>query len=1035
MADDEIRIDSQAFQNRLNGFLSHWKAEKRSSDGELAGVGSIAICAGSNPRQDDRNSKNQRTAAFMMWILGYEFPTTLFVLTPESLTVITTKKKSQLLQPLKGGKVPVDILVRSKNAEENQKHFDKCLDIVKAGGKKVGVLAAEKDVAAGAVPDEWRQAFKGIEKDVEEVDITAPLSTAWAVKDEKELRVIRDASRASTGVLRQYFVEEIISVVDNERKITHKTLADKVMAKIDDDRFFKNLKIAESFDSVQLDWGLPPTVQSGGQYDLKFQSEPDEIYLHSGVIVAGLGLKYQTYGSAVARTYLIDPTKAQEANYKFLLSVYADVLGMLKDGAVCKDVYNKTLSAIKSKKPELASNFVRSIGFGIGTEMQDNVFSINSKNSRTLKDGMTLTITIGFTDLQNTPTPKDKRAATYALVIMDTIRISAGKEPVVFTKGASSDLETVSFFFNDDEEEEKPKSKPKKDSKIGAVAQKNITSKRLRSDRAAIDNSEREAERNKHQSELKSKKQSEGMERYRKGFGNLNGTEQKTFKRFDSYKRDNQFPGNVKNLAIVVDTKAATIILPIMGRPVPFHINTIKNASTTQEGGFTSLRINFLSPGQGVGRKDDQPFEDANAHFVRSLTFRSKDGNHMEDVTSQITDLKKELSRKELEKKQMEDVVEQDKLMTTKDRKPNVMDLVFMRPALDGKRVPGTLQIHQNGLRYVHGMGGTHVDVLFSNIKHLFFQPCEKTEMIVIIHAHLINPIMIGKKKTKDVQFYREATEMAFDETGNRQRRRRMGDEEEFQQEQEERKRRAELDRHFKSFAQKIEAASETVDQAVQVDIPVRALNFNGVHSRSSVTMQPTTDCLVQLSEPPFYVITLADIEIVHLERVQFGLKNFDMVFVFKDFTRPPSHINTIPVENLDSVKDWLDSVDIPFSEGPLNLNWAQIMKTITTDPHNFFEEGGWGFLGASDSENEDDEEEEESVFEISEEEMGSVVSSEDESDFGDDGDASADESEGSGSDDEEGEDWDELEKKARRKDREIGHDDDEEDRGKKRKR
>lgn len=38
-------------------------------------------------------------------------------------------------------------------------------------------------------------------------------------------------------------------------------------------------------------------------------------------------------------------------------------------------------------------------------------------------------------------------------------------------------------------------------------------------------------------------------------------------------------------------------------------------------------------------------------------------------------------------------------------------------------------------------------DILFSNIKHLFFQPSEK-ELIVLIHVNLVSPIMIGKKKT-----------------------------------------------------------------------------------------------------------------------------------------------------------------------------------------------------------------------------------------------------------------------------------------------
>jgi nucleosome binding factor SPN SPT16 subunit len=371
-------------------------------------------------------------------------------------------------------------------------------------------------------------------------------------------------------------------------------------------------------------------------------------------------------------------------------------------------------------------------------------------------------------------------------------------------------------------------------------------------------------------------------------------------------------------------------------------------------------------------------------------------------------------------------------LLTKTGRKPFTLDLIFIRPALDGKRIPGNVEIHQNGLRYAHGAGGVKVDILFSNMKHLFFQPSQH-ELIVIIHVHLKNPIMIGKKKTKDVQFVREATDMAFDETGNRKRRHKFGDEEEFEQEQEERRRRAALDKEFKNFAEKIADAARS--ENVSVDIPFRELGFNGVPSRSSVLVCPTTDCLVQLTEPPFTCITLAEVEIVHLERVQFGLRNFDLVIVFQDYNRAPMHINTIPVECLDPVKDWLDSVDIPFTEGPLNLQWATIMKTVTSDPHLFFAEGGWNFLSTDSDDEGDNEEEEESAFEVSESELAiSDESSEDGSDF--DENASEDMSD-EGSDDSisEGEDWDELEKKAARKDREGEHGGDEEDKPKKRKR
>lgn len=159
----------------------------------------------------------------------------------------------------------------------------------------------------------------------------------------------------------------------------------------------------------------------------------------------------------------------------------------------------------------------------------------------------------------------------------------------------------------------------------------------------------------------------------------------------------------------------------------------------------------------------------------------------------------------------------------------------------------------------------------------------------------------------QDVQFIREISDTAFEETGNRKRKTRYGDEDEIEQEQEERKRRQMLNKEFQSFAQRISEVAETQNFEFEVDIPFRELGFSGVPFRTSVLLQPTTDCLVHLTELPFLVITLNEIEVVHLERVQFGLKHFDMVFVFTDFTRPPVHINSVPMEALDDVKDWLE--------------------------------------------------------------------------------------------------------------------------------
>ncbi|KAK2739035.1 FACT complex subunit spt16 [Myotisia sp. PD_48] len=1022
---DSINIDKVNFANRLSSFYSAWKADKRAGSQVFGGVGSIVILMG----RTEETAAFQKSNAMHFWLLGYEFPATLFVFTMEAMYVVTTAKKAKHLESLQGGKIPVELLVTTKDAEQKAKIFQKCLDVIKGAGSKVGVLP--KDTASGPFAEEWKRIFGDIAKDVEEVDIAPALSAhAFSVKGPDELTSMRNAARACSGLMSEYFVDEMSQLLDEEKKMSHKAFSGKIDAKIDDSKFFNKLaKLPSGFDPHQIDWAYGPVVQSGGNYDLRFTAVPDNKNLSPGIILAGFGIRYKTYSAVIARTYLVDPTKAQENNYGLLLNIQETVLKDIRDGAVVKDLYNKAIGMIKAKKPDLEKHFVKNIGAGIGIELRDANMVLNGKNNKTLKSGMTICLTIGFTDVPDDS--KVKENGVYSMLISDTIRVGESG-PHVFTKDAGADMDSVSFYFGDEEEAQKPK-KSTGNSRSSAIASKNITQTKLRAERPTQTNDGQDARRREHQKELQSKKLKEGLERYAGTKGDQNGVTQKNFKRFESYKRDTQLPARIKDLILYVDHKASTIIVPIMGRPVPFHINTIKNASKSDEGEYAYLRINFLSPGQGVGRKDDTPFEDPSAHFLRNLTLRSKDNDRLAQIAKDITELRKNALRREQVKKQMEDVVEQDKLIEIRNRRPVKLPDVYLRPQLDSKRVPGEVEIHQNGLRYQSPLRSDHVDVLFNNVKHLFFQPCAH-ELTVIIHVHLKTPIMIGKRTTRDVQFYRDATEMQVDETGNRRRKHRYGDEEEFEAEQEERRRRAALDREFKAFAEKISDAGK--DEGVDVDIPFREIGFTGVpgNYRSNVLIQPTTDALVQLTEPPFLALTLSEIEIAHLERVQFGLKNFDMVFVFRDFHRTPLHINTIPMESLEGVKDWLDSVDIPFTEGPLNLNWAAIMKTVTSDPHGFFVDGGWGFLG-EESDDEQEVESEESAFEISGSEAGeSEESSEEGSEFDDA--ASAEASEGlseDAEDSEEGDDWDELERKAIKKDKESRYED--EGRGKKRKR
>lgn len=151
---------------------------------------------------------------------------------------------------------------------------------------------------------------------------------------------------------------------------------------------------------------------------------------------------------------------------------------------------------------------------------------------------------------------------------------------------------------------------------------------------------------------------------------------------------------------IVIDRKAETVILPIYGQPIPFHIATLKNVTKSDEQEYTLLRFNFITPGQVIGKKDNTGFENPNATFVRALSFKSSEVFRMNELCREINDLKKEMQKRDAERAEMADLVEQDSLIEIKGRRPLRLPEVYVRPALEGKRRPGDLEIHTNGLRY-----------------------------------------------------------------------------------------------------------------------------------------------------------------------------------------------------------------------------------------------------------------------------------------------------------------------------------------------
>lgn len=90
---DEVTIDKATFHNRLSAFISQWRQDKRNGDSLFAGASSIAIVMG----KSDESQGFSKTSALQFWLLGYEFPSTVFVITQDSMHIVTTKKKGNNL--------------------------------------------------------------------------------------------------------------------------------------------------------------------------------------------------------------------------------------------------------------------------------------------------------------------------------------------------------------------------------------------------------------------------------------------------------------------------------------------------------------------------------------------------------------------------------------------------------------------------------------------------------------------------------------------------------------------------------------------------------------------------------------------------------------------------------------------------------------------------------------------------------------------------------------------------------------------------
>ena len=190
----DITIDADIFFNRLDAIKSHWLAHKEDIWG---GADALCIPMGSVKEQDVVYSKS---SSLHLYLLGYEFPDSLIVITPDRLYFMATQKKIAYIETLKDeNKFPIVTLVKSKDEAANRENFKVIINDIKGhGGKQLGTLL-RGDFDGRFVPS-WNDAVQSDLLDT--VDISRGLGYILSIKDAAE-QVFTDYGRFSHACLLQ----------------------------------------------------------------------------------------------------------------------------------------------------------------------------------------------------------------------------------------------------------------------------------------------------------------------------------------------------------------------------------------------------------------------------------------------------------------------------------------------------------------------------------------------------------------------------------------------------------------------------------------------------------------------------------------------------------------------------------------------------------------------------------------------------------------------------------------------------------------
>ena len=371
-----VSINAALFWSRLSSLVHSWQSGVKAWAG--AGVGADAsagvvdalLVATGSADSDDGYS---RLSAIQLWLFGYEIPDSVMLITRGgggggagqeegksgsdagvSVTLLSSAKKCRILAPL--GSDPTRpsrmslTLLESNKADRNASNIDQLTAAIAASntGKRVGHLPSKTAPPSSSLSATLLQRLS--DASVEVVDVSVAISLCLSVHDAAARRSLALAAELTSRVMKKFAVQEMETIVDEEKQQSQLELADRV-----EDAIRNPTKVGihtlgimtggGPSDEVKValddvDSCYTPIIQSGGEgegseYDLRVSAQSSSLplqYSSETAIIMQMGARYRNWCSNIARTYFINPSQQQKDVYLLLIQIYITCLQQIKPG-------------------------------------------------------------------------------------------------------------------------------------------------------------------------------------------------------------------------------------------------------------------------------------------------------------------------------------------------------------------------------------------------------------------------------------------------------------------------------------------------------------------------------------------------------------------------------------------------------------------------------------------------------------------------------------------------------------------------------